>query len=113
MRRAALGALAAYYVVTGAWPLLHMRSFEAVTGPKVDKWLVKMVGALAVGNGLALSAGALRERPSAETRVLAACSAAAFCAIDIIYVARGRIAPIYLGDVPVELVLAGMILAGD
>lgn len=35
-----------YYVASGLWPLLHMRSFEAVTGPKRDKWLVNTVGAL-------------------------------------------------------------------
>ena len=23
---------AAYYVVTGAWPIVHLRSFEAITG---------------------------------------------------------------------------------
>src|SRR3954466_12104594 len=27
-------------VLTGAWPLLHMRSFTAVTGPKREHWLV-------------------------------------------------------------------------
>lgn len=30
---------AAYYIVTGPWPLLSLRSFEAVTGPKADEWL--------------------------------------------------------------------------
>jgi hypothetical protein len=35
-----------YYAATGLWPILWMRSFEAVTGPKQDHWLVKTVGAL-------------------------------------------------------------------
>src|SRR5438067_11801258 len=39
-------AQGAYFVATGIWPLLHMPSFEAVTGPKVDKWLVRTVGVL-------------------------------------------------------------------
>jgi hypothetical protein len=35
----------AYFVATGVWPLVHIRWFEAVTGPKVDKWLVGTVAA--------------------------------------------------------------------
>ena len=27
----------------GLWPLLHIRSFEWVFGPKTDRWLVKTV----------------------------------------------------------------------
>jgi hypothetical protein len=105
--------MAAYYVVTGAWPIVHMRSFEAITGPKNDKWLVNMVGALAVANGIALAFGARRETVSEETIVLAACSATAFAAIDLVYVSRGTIHPIYLGDAAVELALAAAIMAGD
>ena len=37
-----LAAQGALYVVTGVWPLLHMASFEAVTGPKTDDWLVRL-----------------------------------------------------------------------
>ena len=34
----------AYYVASGLWPIFHRRSFEAVTGPKKDWWLVVTVG---------------------------------------------------------------------
>jgi hypothetical protein len=113
MRRRAVTALAAYYVVTGAWPIVHMASFEALTGPKVDKWLVKMVGALAVANGIALAVGGRRDEASAETIALAVCSAIAFASIDVVYVARGRIRPVYLGDAAVEVALAAAVLFGD
>lgn len=33
------------------WPLLHMRSFEAVLGPKTDRWLVRTVAGLMLTNG--------------------------------------------------------------
>jgi hypothetical protein len=33
-----------YFLVTGIWPLISMRSFLAITGPKTDLWLVKTVG---------------------------------------------------------------------
>jgi hypothetical protein len=111
MRRRALAALAAYYLATGAWPLVSMRSFEAVTGRKTDRWLVKTVGALAFANGAALAFGTVQDEIADETIVLAACSAFAFASIDLIYVARGRIGPIYLGDAALELALAATILA--
>ncbi|HEX3466389.1 MAG TPA: hypothetical protein VHS78_20250 [Candidatus Elarobacter sp.] len=113
LRRQALIVMAAYYAATGIWPLVHMRSFEAVTGPKTDKWLVKTVGALALANGVALAFGARREKIRAETAALAICSALAFSAIDIVYVTRGRIAPVYLGDAAAELALAAVIAAGE
>jgi hypothetical protein len=33
-----------FYLATGVWPLVSVRNFERVTGPKVDKWLVKTAG---------------------------------------------------------------------
>lgn len=105
--------MAAYYAATGAWPLLHVRSFEAVTGPKTDTWLVKTVGALALANGVVLAYGARREEIAAETIALAICGALAFSAIDVVYVTRGRIAPVYLADAAVELALAAVVAAGD
>ena len=108
-----LRATAAYYLATGLWPLFHMRSFELVTGPKTDKWLVKMVGALAATNGLALAVGAARETPSRETRTLAVASALSFAAVDVIYVLRRRIRPIYLGDAALEIALVAALLLGD
>ena len=112
-RHLALRAMAAYYLATGLWPVADMRSFEAVTGPKVDRWLVKMVGLLAAANGLALAAGATGRTPSRETCTLAVSSALAFATIDVVYVARGRIRPVYLGDAALEIALAAAILLGD
>jgi hypothetical protein len=112
LRRLALQTMAGYYIATGVWPLLHRRSFEAVTGPKTDFWLVQMVGLLAATNGTAI-AMALRKRKIRESTVaLALMTAASFAAIDAIHVARKRISPIYLGDAVVEALLAAAILAG-
>jgi hypothetical protein len=110
MRHRALVSMAAYYVVTGTWPLISMRTFEAVTGPKQDRWLVRMVGALALANGCALAVGARREVLSAETIALAVGSAVAFAAIDITYVAKGRIRAVYLADAAAELAFAGAVV---
>ncbi len=103
-----------YYVATGFWPLVSMRSFEAVTGPKTDNWtgregdhwLVKTVGVVVLAVGAALwTAGKRRER-TAAVPVLAIGSALGLAAIDCTYVARGVIAPIYLADAVAEVGLA-------
>lgn len=109
--RLLLGGQAAYYILTGIWPLLHMGSFEAVTGPKVDDWLVKMVGLLAATIGVTLAIAVRAGRWSAEVRALAILSALSFAAIDVRYALSGRISPIYLADAAVELLLVAC-LAG-
>jgi hypothetical protein len=40
-------------LVGGLWPLVHIRSFEMVLGPKTDRWLVKTVAGLLIVNGFA------------------------------------------------------------
>jgi hypothetical protein len=95
----------AYYLGTGVWPLISMRTFESVTGPKTDKWLVKTVGVLVAAIGASLLLSARRRRVPPEVRFLAMASAAGLTAIDVAYVARGRIAPVYLLDALGELAL--------
>ena len=108
-----LAAQGLYFAATGIWPLLHMRSFEAVTGPKVDKWLVKTVGLCITCIGGTLLAAARRDRVTPEIRGLAVSSAVSLAAIDVYYSATGRISPIYLADAVAEAGLAGALaLAG-
>ncbi len=103
-----LGAQAGYYFLTGLWPLLHLRSFEAVTGPKTDDWLVRMVGLLATVIGATLGLAALRNHADqTEIRFLAATSAIAFAAIDLWYALSGRVSPIYLADVLPQVIFVG------
>ena len=99
-----------YFVATGLWPIVHFPSFEAVTGPKVDDWLVRMVGLLAASIGATLLVAARRKSPSAEAFVLAVTSALSFAAIDVWYAARGRISPIYLADAVIEIALVVLVL---
>jgi hypothetical protein len=93
----------AYFALTGVWPLVHFRSFEAITGPKPEAWLVKMVGLLAASIGVALCRSARGPRVPAEVRLLAMLSAGSFAAVDCWYVARRRISPVYLLDAAVEI----------
>ncbi len=104
VRALALGQ-AVYFAVTGVWPLVSMRTFEAVTGPKTDHWLVRTVGILVTVIGAVLGLAGWRRRVPPETAVLAVGSAAGLAAIDVVYVAKGRISPIYLLDALAEAVL--------
>ena len=95
----------AYYLLTGVWPLINMDSFERVTGTKTDKWLVKTVGVLVAAVGGSLMVAARSHTVSREAQLLAAASAVGLSLIDITYVAKSRIAPVYLLDAIGELAL--------
>ena len=110
--RTALALQSGFYLLTGIWPIVHLPSFEAVTGPKVDDWLVRTVGALVIAIGLSLGIAARRRDVSAPTLVLAAASALAFITIDVVYVSIGRIRPIYLADALAEAALLVMLFLG-
>jgi energy-converting hydrogenase Eha subunit E len=107
--RLVLGVQAVYYVATGVWPVIDMDSFEAITGPKVDDWLVKMVGLLVTTIGISLAMARRARRWTAEVRALAILSALSFIAIDVTYALSGRISPIYLADAVAEAAIAGLL----
>jgi hypothetical protein len=96
-----------YYLTTGLMPFVARETFEAVTGPKREWWLVQTVGGLVSVVGGALLLGAARQRYSPELVGVAAGSAAVLAAIDVVYVAKGRISPRYLLDAAVEIALIG------
>jgi hypothetical protein len=103
----------AYYLMTGLWPLVHMRSFTAVTGPKHDLWLVRTVGLLATAIGASLLRGVSRDG-SSGTSTLGAGTALAFAAADVHPVVAGRVSPIYLIDAAIEaVVLAAWTFSDD
>jgi hypothetical protein len=96
-----------YYLLTGLWPLVHMASFERVTGRKTDRWLVRTVGALvaALGSGL-LQAGRSGHVPR-ELRTVSQLAAAGLVGVEVPTALRGRISRIYLADAALELGLIG------
>ncbi len=100
MRRAPL-VQGLFYLATGLWPIVHYRSFEAVTGPKRDDWLVKTTGGLIAAIGAALLAGA-RGREHRALRWLGIGSATTLAMADLGYAPQGRISRIYLADALVE-----------
>ncbi len=100
---------AAYFLVTGIWPFLSRRSFEAVTGPKQDYWLVQVVGSLVAVIGASLAAASRQDRAleTSPLQILAIGSAASLGAADVAFAARRRISRIYLADAAAEAALVG------
>lgn len=99
---------ALYYVLTGIWPLVDLPSFELVTGPKVDDWLVETVGVLVATIGAVLGVAGYRRTIVPEVPLLAGGSALSLAGIDVIYVAKGRISRLYLLDAVAEIALAAI-----
>ena len=106
--RNVLLAQSAYYLVTGVAPFVSRRLFEGVTGPKREWWLVKTTGVLVTAVGAGTLSAVLRGRETPEIVGIAAGCAGGLAAIDVVFVVRGRISPIYLADAAIQLgLLAG------
>lgn len=112
MRDIVLAGQGAYYIVTGVWPLVSIGTFQRVTGPKVDTWLVKTVGVLLLVIGSVLVLAGARGRRQPEFDILAAGSALAVSAVEGFYALKGRISPVYLLDVVAEVFLVAALLIG-
>jgi len=97
-----------YFLLTGVWPIVHLRSFLAVTGPKADLWLVKTVGAAVGVIGLVILLSGRGGRVTPEIILLGVGSAAALGAVDVVYVTKRVIPKVYLLDAAAE---AALILA--
>jgi hypothetical protein len=95
-----------FYLLTGLWAIVDVDSFQRVTGPKTDLWLVKTVGVLVVVIGATLIAAARERRYDAPIVLLAVGSALGLAGIDLVYALAGRISPVYLLDAAAEIGLA-------
>jgi hypothetical protein len=102
--RAVAGIQAANLIGTGAWPLLHRRSFERVSGRKKNFWLVGTVGGLAVSIGLSLGLAVIRGAKRHENTLLALASGVVFTAADV-RAARTE-STIYLADAALQFAFA-------
>jgi signal transduction histidine kinase len=94
-----------FYVITGAWPLVHGSSFQAISGFKADFWLAQTVGLLLVVSGGVLLRAVRAGRLTPELMLLAAGEAAALAAMDIHCVFQPRTTPAYWADAVIELSL--------
>ena len=104
-RRAVAATQGTFNVLTGLWPMVHMNSFEAVTGPKKDEWLVRTVSGLLVTIGLEQLRMALSDEGVATARRIGVGTAATLAGIDVVYASRSRISKVYLLDAVIEVAI--------
>ncbi|HEX2285534.1 MAG TPA: hypothetical protein VHI10_12060 [Mycobacterium sp.] len=91
-----------FNVAMGIWPLAHRKSFEAVFGPKVDRWLMYTVAGLMTCIGATQLTSTADPAAVRQARRIGMGCAATLAAIDLVYVPRGRISPMYLLDALAE-----------
>ena len=94
-----------YYLLTGIWPILHIESFMAVTGPKNDIWLVQTVGVMIIAVGLSLFAAAWTKSYQLPIMILGLSAALGLMLVDVVFYLKGDISAIYLADAFAELLL--------
>jgi hypothetical protein len=99
-------AQAIFFLVTGVWPLLDIKSFMKVTGAKIDIWLVKTVGVLVTSISIGLFVSYFLESISSGVATIAMLSALLLSGIDVYYTAIGRISRVYLFDALAEILFA-------
>jgi hypothetical protein len=102
-----------YYLATGVWPVLHRRSFEAVSGKKRDYWLVQTVGLITAAVGLSINLAGPRKDVTREITVLRLGTALGFAAIDFTYGLTRRISAVYLADGAAQVAFIAALLVGD
>lgn len=91
-----------WYLLSGAWALVHRPSFEAVTGPKREYWLVQATAGLTMAIGAVLALPDRQREANRRTRLLSVLSALAFAGVELRHGLPGRIRPVYLADAAVE-----------
>jgi hypothetical protein len=96
---------ALYFVGGGVWSVVGSRSFQAVSGPKVDYWLVRTVGGLLTVVGGVIGAAGWRRRLTPEIAWLGIGTSAVLTAIDLVYTSKGRIRRVYLLDAVANTIL--------
>ena len=94
-----------FYFLMGVWPVLHIESFMAVTGPKTDIWLVKTVGLLITACSLGMLGASFRKSVQPDLLLILFGYMGFLTFIDIYYVLKDVIWPVYLADAAVEIIL--------
>ncbi|MGP4002235.1 hypothetical protein [Streptomyces sp. 8N706] len=101
-----------FNVASGAWPLLDLRGFERVFGPRRMKaeqdWLVRTVSGLLVSTGWSQLASCSAPACLVQARRAGLGTALTLLAVDVVYVPAGQARRSHLLDALVE---AGWLLA--
>jgi TRAP-type uncharacterized transport system fused permease subunit len=78
--------------------LVHMKSFIAVTGPKLDIWLVQTVAVLILAIGVFILLQLKYHSPIIPVAIMAIIMSAGLAIIDFYYASIDRISDVYALD---------------
>jgi len=93
-----------YYLAVGLWPVLDLKTFMFATGPKLEGWLPKGVGACMANIGAAMAAAGARGKVARELRLLGTTTALSFAPTHFWYAGiRRRISRVYLVNGTIQL----------
>jgi hypothetical protein len=87
-----------YYLALGLWPVVSADSFQLVTGPRTDLWLLRTIGLVIAVIGIALLSAVRRRSVALEMMIVAGGVAAVLGITDIINVSVKAVSPIYALD---------------
>jgi hypothetical protein len=108
MIRFAVAIPGLYFLLIGIWPMISIATFQRVTGRKTDLWLVRTVSVIITVIGFVLLSAALHGKITFNVMLLAAGSVFILTAIDVVYVIRRVISPVYLLDALLGIILIGL-----
>jgi len=91
-----------FNLVGGLWPLVSLRTFERVYGPKTDDWLQRTSAGLLTAAGIDMLRSTGTPEGLRHARRTGVGTALTFLLVDLVYVPRGRISPAYLMDAAKE-----------
>jgi hypothetical protein len=94
-----------YYLFTGLWPLLHMLSFSAESGPKADTWLLRAEGMLILCIIAAFVIDLYTRKYTTSIVFLAISSSIGFLYIDLWHSMYHNMGGIYLTDAVAHMIL--------
>jgi hypothetical protein len=99
-----------YYLLGGLWPLAHFPSFEAVAGPKPDRFQTEVTSILFAAIGAALLVGARDNKLEPSVRTLAVASALGTAYLDLKH--RRQLRAIFQPEAALELAFAAAAVVG-
>ena len=108
-RNVPLLAQGLYYIVAGLWPLVDLRSFEALTGPKPDRFVVEATGLLFAASGAALAVGAVARGQDRSSRILSALVPMTSTFVALRH--RPQVRAVYLADAAAQFGMAVWVTA--
>jgi len=108
MVRVAL-AQGCYFLITGIWPLLHIKSFQMVTERKTDLWLVKTVRVLVLVIGAGLVVAGITQPFARGLILIAMASTVSLMGVDLVHAFKRVISLVYVLDALLEAGFPGVV----